>query len=83
MIPPILVRQIRSCEECVFFNTVEEFCTLHEDALYRERIERWEVEDPSIPCPYHFTPDEIMELIEQEPCKPDHNGLTGKVWMAR
>ena len=83
MIPQMLIRQIRSCEECVFFNTLEEFCTLHDEALYGEKIERMELEDPSIPCPYHFTSDEIMELIEKEPCKPDQNGINKNIWMAQ
>lgn len=83
MIPTLLVRQIRPCEECVFFNTLEEFCTLHDEALYHEKIERWELEDPSVPCPYHYSPDEIMELIEEGPCKQDQNGKSGKIWMAQ
>jgi hypothetical protein len=83
MIPPILVRQIRPCEECIFFNTLEEFCTLHDEALYDERLERWEREDPTLPCPYHFTPDEIMELIEQNPGLEDKPLMNQKIWMAR
>ena len=83
MIPPILVRQIRPCEECIFFNTLEEFCTLHDEALYGERLERREREDPTLPCPYHFTPDEIMELIEQNPGLEDKPLMNQKIWMAR
>ena len=63
MIPGIQLRKIRPCEECVFFDSLEEFCILHEDSVYAEKIERWESEDQSVPCPYHFSADEIIELI--------------------
>jgi hypothetical protein len=83
MIPPIQVRQIRPCEECIFFNPSEEFCTLHDEALYGERLERWERDDPTLPCPYHYTPDEIMELIEQFPDGANRPIQNTKLWMAR
>ncbi|KAF5086055.1 hypothetical protein DSECCO2_62670 [anaerobic digester metagenome] len=83
MIPPVYIRQIRSCEECVFYNTLEEFCTLHEETLFPEKIERWEYDDQTVPCRYHFTPDEMMEFIEGEPYNGHHNGVNGKIWMAQ
>jgi len=83
MIPPVLIRQIRSCEECIFYNTLEEFCTLHDEALFGEKIERWEIEDPSVPCPYNFTSDEVMELIEQDVEKQTRDGKTNGMWTAQ
>jgi len=83
MIPPIFLSDRFDREECIFFNTLEEFCTLHDEALYGERLERWEREDPTLPCPYHFTPDEIMELIEQNPGLEDKPLMNQKIWMAR
>jgi hypothetical protein len=84
MIPPQHIRSIRSCEECIFFNALEEYCSLHEDALYQEKLERWEHDDPSLPCPYHFTPDEIMELIELHGESDEHRPMQrNSVWTAQ
>jgi hypothetical protein len=82
MIPNVQVRQIRSCEECIFFNSLEEFCTLHEDTVFPEKIERIEYEDPSMPCQYHFFADEIMEFVEASENKSKNNH-EGRMWMAR
>ena len=83
MIPPTFIRQFRSCEECIFFNAEENYCTLHDEALCEEKLERWELEDFTLPCSYHFTPDEIMELIEQNLELEDQPIIKDKIWLAR
>ncbi|HPY59791.1 MAG TPA: hypothetical protein PLG55_03580 [Methanospirillum sp.] len=83
MIPPTFTRQDRACEECVFFDDGEEFCRLHDYALYGDRLERWELEDLSLPCPYHYTPDEMMELIEQNLYLEDQSVPRNDIWTAR
>lgn len=83
MIPPLHVRQIRACEDCVFYDNLEELCILHEDISFPEKIERWEYNEPAIPCPYHFTPDEIIEQIETISCIQNTRSPNGKIWMAQ
>jgi hypothetical protein len=67
MIPETNERQIRPCELCTFYEEEEDICLLFEEGSMGEKLERWVHEEQDIPCRYHFTVDEIMELIESTP----------------
>lgn len=80
MIPNPEERQYRPCEECIFYRE-EDLCRLFEDGSMSEKIERWVNEEFDLACPYHFTADEIMELIDIS-VKPDLNDGPGIIWRA-
>ncbi|PWR75238.1 hypothetical protein ACKUB1_15205 [Methanospirillum stamsii] len=82
MIPDINTRKFRPCEDCVFFNTQEEYCTLYENTIHPEQLDRWEYDDPLLPCIYNFSVDEIMDLINNSENSKEKL-LKNSIWQAR
>ena len=55
MIPPVEVRQIRPCEECISYIPGSTSCKM----VYMNR--RWLSKEP---CKYHLTARELQNLID-------------------